>query len=134
MDKRLSNWASNHTPVFGSQSADDDASSLLRESTSAAYIITMLATPSGDIQESWAIAKLKGFTVGTMAISSTTLATNFHKQNIHHICPDASTKRSFPSLHISDTAVNVTLASKNLESLPLNDRICTALRIGFFSH
>jgi hypothetical protein len=83
LDKRLSNWTFNHTPVFGSQSADDDASSLLRESTRAAYIITMLATPSGDTPESWAIAKFKGFTAGTIAIGSTTLATNFLKQNMH---------------------------------------------------
>jgi predicted small secreted protein len=134
MDKRLSNWASNHTPVFGSQSAADDASSLLRESTSVAYIITMLATPSGDTPESWAIAKLKGFTVGTMAISSTTLTTNSLKQNTHRLRPDASTKRSFPSLHTSDAAVNATLASKNLESLLFKDGVRTALRIGFFSH
>jgi hypothetical protein len=133
MDKRISNYASSHTPVFGSQKAADNAGYLFRDSTRAAYIMTMLTTPSGDTPEEWAIAKVKGLSVGGGAIISTDLATSCLKDVSNRTRPSGSNDRSFPSSLASSTAVYASLASQNLDSLPFDDGSRTALRFGLYS-
>jgi hypothetical protein len=133
MDKRLSNWASNHTPLFGSNHAAHDASSFFSEPTGYAYIVTMLATPSGDNPESWAIAKLKGFAVGKVAISASNTTTNYLKRKTKRTRPDGSDDLSFPSLTTSNAAVNATLASHNLDSCNIDEGARTAAKYGLFT-
>jgi len=71
LDKNLSHWASNHTPVFRSKENAGRASDYLCETTMAAYWITALATPSGEEPGPWAWAKLKGIGVGYGAVKLT---------------------------------------------------------------
>lgn len=133
MDKRLSNYASGHTPVFGSQKAADDAGYVFRDTTRAAYVITMLATPSGDTPEDWAVAKAKGLTVGLAAIESTGLATGILQNVTDRTRPNGSNNTSFPSSLASSTSIYASLASRNLGSLPLDQGSYTAFRIGLFT-
>ena len=133
MDKRLSNYASGHTPVFGSQKAADNAGYVFRDTTRAAYVITMLATPSGDTPEDWALAKVKGLTVGLAAIESTGLATGFLQDVTNRTRPGGSNNTSFPSSLASNTSIYASLASRNLGSLPLDQGSYTAFRIGLFT-
>ncbi len=133
MDKKLSNYASGHTPVFGSQRAADNAGYVFRDATRSAYIITMLATPSGDTPEDWAGAKVKGLTVGLAAIESTDLATSFLKNVTNRTRPNRLDDKSFPSSLASSTSIYSSLASRNLCSLPLDQGSYTAFRIGFFT-
>jgi len=133
LDQRLSGWASKNTPLFGSNHAAHDASSFFSEPTRYAYIATMLATPSGDTPESWAIAKLKGFAVGTVAISASNTTTNYLKRTAKRVRPDASDDQSFPSLTTSNAAVNATLASHNLDSLDIDEGTRSAMKYVMFS-
>jgi membrane-associated phospholipid phosphatase len=133
MDKRLSNYASSHTPVFGSQDAASNAAGVFRDTSKWAYIVTGIATPSGDTPESWAIAKLKGFAVGGAAMASTSAATGFLKETTKRTRPDGSDNKSFPSETTSMSSVTATLASRNLNYLPLDDGSRTAYRIALFS-
>jgi membrane-associated phospholipid phosphatase len=130
MDKKPSRWASDHTPVFGSQKGADRASDLLRDTTTAASWLTALATPSGERPKGWVMAKLKGVTVGVVAVTLTSGATEILKPETNRSRPDASGVTSFPSGHASNAAVHTTLASRNLESLQLPPWDRTAGRIG----
>jgi len=130
LDRNLSRWASDHTPLFGSRKNADRVSDYLSDSTQAAYLITALATPSGERPGAWALAKLKGIAVGVAAVGLTDQATDLLKRETHRGRPDASSDRSFPSGHTSNAAVNATLASRNLDSLPLSAGSTAALRIG----
>jgi membrane-associated phospholipid phosphatase len=130
MDKKLWRWASDHTPVFGSQKRADRASDLLRDTTNAAYWLTALATPSGETPKEWVVAKAKGVTVGVVAAILTSETTALLKAETNRVRPNGSGDESFPSSHTSNAAVHATLASQNLESLRLPDWGRTVGRIG----
>jgi hypothetical protein len=117
MDKRISNYASSHTPVFGSQKAADDAGYLFRDSMRAAYIVTMLAAPSGDKLGDWSCSKVKGLVVGLAAGESTDLATSGLKDVSNRTRPSGTNNNSFPSSLTSSTSVYASLASRNLDYL-----------------
>ena len=130
IDRKLADWAADHTPVFGSQKRAAQASDYLRDATGAAYAITVLATPSGKQFGEGAIAKGKGLAVGGAAILSTFAVTEGLKEAAHRTRPDASDSLSFPSGHASQTAVLEMLTSRNLASLSLPEEGRIALRIG----
>ena len=130
IDRKLADWAADHTPVFGSQKGAARASDALQDATRLAYGITVLATPSGPQFEEWAKAKGKGLAVGAAAIGSTAGVTEALKVGIHRTRPDASDSLSFPSGHTSHTAVLEMLAARNLASLSLPEGGHIALRIG----
>lgn len=133
MDERLSDWASDNTPIFGSQDNAADASDFFRDAALADYLITTLATPSGPHPGEWALNKLKGLAVGYVALHSTRNTTFFLKDATDRMRPDESRATSFPSNHTSKAAVYSMLASRNIKSLPISDGFKTALKIGTFS-
>jgi hypothetical protein len=133
MDKRLSHYATTHTPVFGSQDAAGYAGHFCKQASQLAYLVTMVATPSGDTPKDWSFSKLKGLTVGGAAIASTSGATGFLKNTTKRTRPNESDNKSFPSATTSRASVNATLASRNLDSLPLDDGSRTAFRVGLFT-
>lgn len=79
LDKNLSHWASNHTPVFKSKANADKASDYPTEATVASYWITALATPNGEEPAPWAWAKFKGIDEGYGAVKLTSEATSLLK-------------------------------------------------------
>lgn len=129
-DRKLAEWAADHTPLFGSPKRAAQASDYLTAATRAAYVITALMTPSGAQSGEWAEAKLKGLAVGGAAIGLTSGVTGLLKVGTHRTRPDGSDSQSFPSGHAADAAVAGILASRNLASLPLSDEGRTAIRIG----
>jgi len=133
MDKRLSNWGSKHTPLFGSNHAANDASGFFNSAAEYTYYITLLATPSGDKPESWALAKLKGFAVETVAISASNTTTDRLKNTINRKRPDGSDYQSFPSGTTSHASVSATLASHNLDSININDGMRSAMKYFCFT-
>ena len=132
-DENISDWASDNTPVFGSQKNAADASDILRDAALADYLITTLATPSGNDPGEWVIAKIKGLAVGYGALQVTRNTTFFLKDVTERTRPDESRDTSFPSNHASKAATYAILASRNVESLPISDGFKTALKIGTFS-
>ncbi len=133
MDERVSNWASDKTPVFGSVENAKYQSDSLRDAAFTNYLITALATPSGQQPGEWLVAKAKGISVGWVALHSTRNTTFFFKAQTGRTRPDQSGDDSFPSNHAGKTAVMSMLASKNIDSLPISDIYKTSLKIGTFS-
>src|SRR5215472_246080 len=52
-DRKTSNWARGHTPVFGSEQNAAEWSNRLRAASGYAYFATVLATPGGDDAGDW---------------------------------------------------------------------------------
>jgi hypothetical protein len=130
LDEEISEWAADHTPLFQSQKKAERASEYLRGATGAAYLITALATPSGDELKEWSVAKFKGIALGAAAMTLTHEITEVGKDQTNRTRPDGSDDRSFPSGHSSSAAGFATLAGRNALSLPISERNRILLRTG----
>jgi hypothetical protein len=130
-DERISDWAVRHTPVFGSEGDARDASDLMLDATGIAYLATTLATPSGDNAKEWIEAKSKGLAVGVTGLLASQGATTLLKEETNRERPDMKGDKSFPSMHTSRAASQATLASRNLESIPMSKTARYAFRAGF---
>ncbi|GFE89608.1 phosphatase PAP2 family protein [Steroidobacter agaridevorans] len=129
-DRRTSDWAREHTPVFGSQSSAEQWSDDLRSASSVAHYATILATPGGDEAGEWLFNKLKGTLVGVAAVSATGQITNLMKEEFDRERPNGADGESFPSGHSSSSAVHTRLASRNLQSIEMSDATRTTLDVG----
>lgn len=129
-DRRTSDWAREHTPVFGSQNSAKDWSDDLRSASSFAHYVTIVATPGGDDAGDWIVSKVKGTLVGVAAVSATGQVTNFLKEQTDRERPNGADGESFPSGHTSASAVHTRLAARNLRSIPMADTTRTTLNVG----
>jgi len=120
-DRRTSDWAREHTVVFGSQSSAEKWSDNLRTASVLSHYATLLATPSGTSSEEWLVNKAKGALVSVAAVSSTVLVTRTLKTAVGRERPNGLDDESFPSGHTSTSAVHTRLASRNLDSIDLGD-------------
>jgi membrane-associated phospholipid phosphatase len=116
MDGNLSDWATDHMPLFGSQEDAERADDLLNATAHASYLVTALLTPSGD-EDVWLNAKLKGIGVGFAAMMTTCGTTFVLKDTISLTRPDGSNDRSFPSGHASSNPGKTVLRA-GLTTLP----------------
>lgn len=129
-DRRTSDWAREHTPVFGSQRSAEQWSDDLRSASSFAHYATILATPSGAEPGTWLSNKLKGTLVGVAAVSATGQITNVTKEEFDRERPNGADGESFPSGHTSSSAVHTRLASRNLQSIEMSNATRTGLDVG----
>ncbi|MHB8481356.1 MAG: phosphatase PAP2 family protein [Nitrospiria bacterium] len=127
LDQRVSDWASEKTPVFGSVDAADKASNSLLYTTIGGALLTALAAPSGPDSAS----KLKGLGVELAAGSATAGLTGLLHVGINRERPNGLSGYSFPSGHSSGVFAAAALGGENVESLPLSDGVKTGVRTGF---
>lgn len=120
-DRGVSNWASDNTPIFGSQQSAKDASDVFKSIASAAWVVTTLATPSGDAPGQWIAAKSKGFAVLAAARWLNSGTTNAVKDWADRTRPNGNETKSFPSGHSSSATLSATLAVRNLQSIEMGD-------------
>src|SRR5262245_39962999 len=129
-DRRTSDWAREHTPVFGSQSSAEEWSDDLRSTSVAVALVTLVATPGGDDAGQWLISKAKGGAVEVAAVAVTTSATVALKGAADRERPNGADNESFPSGHTSSAAVHGQLAKTNLESISMSPGLRLAADIG----
>ena len=120
MDGRITDWASDNTPVFGSNKNADDWSDYLRDAAGAAYVATAVATESGADVKQCLISKAKGVAVGAGAIGLTVGATKLIKNSADRTRPNGQGDESFVSGHTSSAAGFTTLSKKNLDDIHLS--------------
>ncbi len=130
-DSELADWASENTPVFGSQQSARDASGTLKDISVAAWLVTALATPSGDSSREWLAAKSKGIAVGVTASLLTGGITSAVKNWSDRTRPDGSNTDSFPSGHSSSASAYATLAARNVQSIDMGANYRRTMEIGF---
>jgi hypothetical protein len=122
-DHRLSNWAVDHTPVYGSNSNASRASDDLQVLAGVGLLASWLAIPGDD----WS-AKMHGGAVEFGAIAADSVVTETLKQTTGRERPNGGSN-SFPSGHTSFAAVADTLTVRNLQSIPLEDGARDALEV-----
>jgi membrane-associated phospholipid phosphatase len=129
LDEKVSDWASEHHPLFGSQSGAADASNYMVGALGAEALGTVLATPSGATPGAWALAKLKGGAVEAGAVAATGALTGWLKDGSNRERPDGSDNKSFPSGHTSLAFSFATLANRNLDSIDSLEEVRTPLQV-----
>jgi hypothetical protein len=132
-DREVSDWARDHTPVFGSQGDAEQWSDDLREASVHVHHLTLLLTPSGDEPKEWLWNKAKGALVQIAAVSTTSQLTVQFKDAFGRERPNGLALESFPSGHTSSAAVHTRLASRNLQSIQLSPAARSAADIGLYA-
>lgn len=130
-DRKVSDSASDNTPVFGSQQSARDASDVLEDLSAVAWMVTAVATPSGDSSGEWLAAKTKGFAVVAAAKLLNGGMTASIKNWSGRTRPDGSDTGSFPSGHSSSASLYATFSARNLESIDMGDNYRKTMEIGF---
>jgi membrane-associated phospholipid phosphatase len=130
-DKRVSNWASEHTPIFGSQSAANRDSTILLDITCGGTVVTALVAPSGPEPGPWTLNKLKGGGVEIGAAAAAGGVTSLLKQAVGRERPDESSNTSFPSGHSTGAFACAALGGQNVRTLSLPKSAELTLRGGF---
>ncbi len=96
-DKKVSHWATGHTPIFGSTQNAANYNLYLEIPLYTEVFITALATPSGGDSKDWVYSKLKGIAVEGAAELLTAGATSLLKDTTGRTRPNGSSNKSFPS-------------------------------------
>ncbi len=128
-DQKISDWAVDHTPIFGSPSNADIMSDYLRDALILEALGMPLMTPSGDTLDEWAPAKLKGYAVEFGAIGAVGAVTEALKVGMQRPRPDGSDDMSFPSGHTSAAFSCATLANRNLYSFDGSEDVRPVLEV-----
>jgi len=118
-DRKVSNWARENTPIFGSQQNAEQWSDDLKSASTVAYHVSVALTPSSAVPAEWMENKAKGYLVGGAAIWLTSKTTQELKASTDRLRPNGLARDSFPSGHTSASAVHTQLASRNLRSMDL---------------
>jgi membrane-associated phospholipid phosphatase len=130
LDRRASDWAREHTPVFGSSDHARDWSDRLRSTSTGVWLLTLLSTPAGDAPGEWLTNKLKGAAVEAGAVVATGALTVRLKEATDRERPDDFDRKSFPSGHASASAVHGQLAKYHLDAIPMRPALRRTARIG----
>jgi hypothetical protein len=133
-DHKISRWASDKTPVFGSQSNADNWSYYLQDASGAIYGVTALLTPSGDKAGEWVTDKMKGIIVGGAAFGLSEGVTGILKLSVDRDRPNGGA-HDFPSGHATAAACFSTLVAKNIDTmqLPLASEIASDIGLGLLT-
>jgi hypothetical protein len=129
-DRKVSNWARDNTPVFGSQRSAQDWSDHLRTASSVGYFSTVLAIPAPAEAGPWIRDKARGLSVQLGAVAVTGLATSTLKSATRRTRPSGEGTNSFPSGHTSHAAVLNALSRDNLERIDITPDTRRALNFG----
>ena len=129
-DRKVSDWAREETPVFGSQQSAEDWSDDLKSASGIAFHASILATPSGPDPADWLLNKARGYLVEGAAIWLTSRTTQALKDATDRERPNGLALQSFPSGHTSASAVYTQLASRNLRSVELPEGVRRGLEYG----
>jgi membrane-associated phospholipid phosphatase len=128
-DERVSDWAYDTNPVFGTRKSAQNWSDGLVTVASVGYVASLFATPSGGYGVDWWRAKWHGGMVGLGAIAASSLVTDGLKDVVDRERPD-SNENGFPSGHASLAGTADTLTVRNLKAIPMRDGTRTALSLG----
>jgi hypothetical protein len=118
-DERLTEWAIDHQPLFGSDA--DDISNDLQKATTGLWLGTALLAPSADVGD-----KLAGLSAGVGAVLLQGAVEVGLKEAVGRERPNGKNSKSFPSGHAGRTQALATMTAYNLRSMDLSD----PLRIG----
>lgn len=130
-DHDISQWASEHTPVYGSQRSAQDAGDTIRGVLAASAVTTSLVSPGqGDGLTGGRVGNL--LKAGTSAFTISEL-TNTLKDSTGRTRPNTVDSRSFPSSHSSASSTYATIAAYRVNELSISPGSRQAWTIGLHS-
>ena len=129
VDERVSEWATDSTPIFGSKDSASQMANYLLAALEAEVFVTALATPSGEDSEQWIKSKAKGLTV-ELGAEAATIATTEALKDVTNRSRPSGEGSSLPSGHSTAAFTSVALANRNLESIPMSKNLRIGLEIG----
>jgi membrane-associated phospholipid phosphatase len=127
-DGKVSSWAMENHPVFGSNDTAKDFSDVGLYALYGETTITALATPSGEDSKQWVADKAKGVTVEATAFGITVGITEGLKEATNRTRPNNG-DASFPSGHTSKAFACSTLSNRNLGSIPMPNAAQTSIQV-----
>jgi hypothetical protein len=138
LDKDISNWARETTPVFGSQQKALDASDQLRNAADVGARLTGLLVPTEMTGEAWVWDKTKMMLFEAASASLTLNTTGILKETTERRRPymtAASQKPwdSFPSAHASTSFNNAALGSFHAQQFNIPPLGKNLLSAGFYT-
>lgn len=134
LDIKVSRWARNNTPVFGSRKQALDASDRLRAAADYGAKLTALLIPSQKKQSEWLWDKNKTLLLESIPASLTLNTTGMFKRSTDRERPTSSPERdSFPSAHSSTAFNDASLGSMHVQQYYLPSMTKNLLSATFFS-
>ena len=128
-DKKVSHWATDHTPIFGSTTNASNDALYFEIPLYTEVFITAVATPSGDDSKDWVYSKLKGMAVEGAAELVTAGMTSLLKDATGRTRPNGSGNASFPSGEASAAFSSVALSNRNLDSIEIPQEVKIPLKV-----
>ena len=132
-DRRISDWAVDHTPLFDSPANAQDAVGWTGQALDAIFYASLAATPAGDEPGEWAWNKLRGGLVEFAGYGIANESVDFLKDATGRTRPDGSNDKSFPSSHARRSSADVTLAARNVDAMALPGPVRMTLKTGMYS-
>jgi len=117
-DQQISDWATSHHPVFGSEQRARTTTDLLQYSSLAIYGLTTIVknNRNGNSAITFPIINVSS---DISAIFLTVFTTELLKNNVGRLRPNHGDTRSFPSGHTSFTTINANLTSHQLNTMEM---------------
>jgi membrane-associated phospholipid phosphatase len=132
-DHRISDWAVDHTPIFDSPEDAEDARHWTGTALDATFYVSLAATPSGDEPGTWMANKVRGGLVEFAGAGLADLWVDPLKKRTGRKRPNEENDKSFPSSHATRSAIDVTLAVRNIDAMDLPDPARVGLKTGVYS-
>jgi hypothetical protein len=129
-DHKVSDWATEHTPVFSSEKTAMNASNVLLWSLVGETAVTAIAISDGNDSRGLVTDKSAnlGLELGTFGV--TELGTTVLKYTTDRQRPNRTDNQSFPSGHASGAFAVSTLSNRNLDLMDMPDGLRTGLQVG----
>ena len=125
-DKKVSRWAVENTPVFGSVEKAKSASDDLRALSNLGMLGTAVAV--SEPEHPWR-SRLKRLLVEEAGVFAASSLTNLMKRSINRERPDLSDNHAFPSGHSTRAFAYAGMSSRNLDSMEMPDAARTSLQV-----
>jgi len=117
-DYQISNWATTHYPVFGSEHNAQTTTDLLQYSSLAIFGLTSLIKNNSDGNSAISFP-IVNVSHDISAIFLTVFTTEILKNNVGRLRPNHGDTRSFPSGHTSFATINANLSSYQLNDIEM---------------
>lgn len=129
-DNSISDWASEQTPIFGSQDTADKASDNLRDALVAGMVISSVFAPTPAADNAFPVRRVvaNAFTFGTVAG-----IVEIGKRTVQRDRPNNEDDRSFPSGHSSAAFSAAILTEQNLNATVEKPWLRKAIKVGALS-
>jgi membrane-associated phospholipid phosphatase len=117
-DKKISHWAVENTPVFGSVDNAKQRSDDLRALSNFGMLGTAVAVPGRG--HPW-LSRIKRLLVEEAGVIAASSVTNLMKRSIARERPDQSDDHGFPSGHSTRAFAYAAMSSRNLDAMEMPD-------------